>query len=193
MRKNQGAGLGLAICKRLAKLMNAAIAVDSEENKGTTFYVNIPLRCIDGGLADAAAPQHQAEPALTRLHVLLAEDDRVSAILAERYLALLGCPAITVANGQQAVDLLKQQRFDVILMDAQMPIMDGVAATRAIRQGAAGKENRSIPIIALSAYAMAGEQHAFLEAGMNDCLSKPLEFDDLRKALSRLVDNAPTA
>ncbi|MBG0791372.1 MAG: response regulator [Desulfovibrionaceae bacterium] len=187
VRRNQGAGLGLAICKRLAGLMGAGIAVDSEEGRGTTFYVSVPLRCIDAETAELGTARREDDPFLAGLRVLLAEDDRVSAILAERYLALLGCPVITVANGRQAVDLLRKQRFDVVFMDAQMPIMDGTAAARAIRRGEAGEANRSIPIIALTAYAMAGDQRALLDAGMDDYLSKPVEFNELKKALGRLA------
>ncbi|MGE4193831.1 MAG: ATP-binding protein [Pseudodesulfovibrio sp.] len=188
IRKNQGAGLGLAICRRLAGLMDASISVESEVGKGTAFHVSIPFKRIDDGIHRPEWAR-QDNVSLTGLRVLLTEDDKVSAILAKRYLSLLGCRVVWAENGWQALDILRTERFDVVLMDAQMPVMDGVTATRAIRQGDAGKENQAIHIIALTAYAMAGEQHSFLDAGMDDYLSKPLELSALAAALGRFLSS----
>ena len=186
-RKSQGAGLGLAICKRLARLMDATIAVDTTEGEGTTFYVSIPMRPIDAEIPAPGKSNADADPSLASLRILLAEDDTVSSILAERFLKILGCDVTTVTNGQEAIEALRDNRFDIVLMDAQMPVMGGEAATRAIRRGEAGETNRSVRIIALTAYAMAAERHALLDAGMDGYLSKPLEFNDLKTMLGRMA------
>ena len=126
------------------------------------------------------------------LRVLLAEDDPTNALLANTVMKLLGCEVITVGSGDEAVNAIKRGPFDVVLMDFHMPVMDGLAATRAIRQWEAEparhKESSHlphIPIIAITASAMPAERDACLRSGMDDILVKPFRLDDLRRMLER--------
>ena len=110
----------------------------------------------------------------------------VSAISAQRLLEKMGCEVLVVADGLQVLEMLQKQRFDAVFMDIQMPKMDGTMAAKAIRSGEAGLENANIPIVALTAYAMAGDRNQFLEAGMNDYLSKPLDIAKLKEMIGKL-------
>ncbi|MFN2267913.1 MAG: response regulator, partial [Desulfonatronovibrio sp.] len=128
------------------------------------------------------------------LHILLAEDDRSNALPIQQLLQKAGHNVALAENGQQVLDLLNDQEFDVILMDVQMPVMDGVETTREIRRleesqhsSISASQHSRIPIIALTAYAMQGDREKFLEAGMNDYLAKPVDMKDLEKALSRIA------
>lgn len=120
------------------------------------------------------------------LCVLLAEDDQVNRLLMVRLLQKLGCEAVCVENGWEALQTLEQQNVDVILMDIQMPVMDGVEATRAIRSGAHLGSKQQVPIIATTAFAMAGDRERFLEAGMNEYIPKPVDLRRLKQALLHL-------
>ncbi len=189
-RKQEGVGLGLAICKRLVELMGGNLAVETEFRVGTTFYF-----CITFGLADPANVQSQAkveqeEIALESLKILLAEDEKINRIVAQRLLERAGCKVTAVGDGQQVLDALRQDSFDVVLMDVQMPVMNGVEATKAIRRGKVGEHNKQIPIVALTAYAMAGDRETFLDAGMDDYAAKPVEVKTLRTILSKVIREA---
>ncbi|WP_319470514.1 PAS domain-containing protein [uncultured Pseudodesulfovibrio sp.] len=185
IRMSQGAGLGLAICKRLVNLMDGSISVASELGKGTTFHF-----CLTFGSGDEQVPHERriagnsAFP-VAGLRVLLAEDDRVSSLLTERLLQKMGCEVRAVMNGQLAVEALQQDRYDVVLMDVQMPVMDGVTATRVIREREVRDSCDRVLIVALTAFAMAGDRESFLEAGMDDYLAKPVEMEALQDILGR--------
>jgi CheY-like chemotaxis protein len=116
--------------------------------------------------------------------VLLAEDDKVSIHVAARMLEKSGCRVETVEDGAQAISKLKDRRFDLVLMDVQMPVMDGLEATRAIRSGRAGQDAKDIPIIAMTAYAMSGDREKFVDSGMDDYIAKPVSVDELNRVLS---------
>jgi PAS domain S-box-containing protein len=184
-RKFQGAGLGLSICKRLIDLMGGHIDIQSEPGKGTAVFFSIGFKPAETPPSEqtAGTEPHDAVPALK---VLLAEDDRVSAISAQRLMEKLGCTVVAVPDGIQALDTLKQQQFDAVFMDVQMPGMDGIETTQTIRSGEAGPDNRDIPIVALTAYAMAGDKAQFIEAGMTDYLSKPLDIGELEATLKKI-------
>jgi len=182
-RQYQGAGLGLAICKRLVTLMGGDISIESEPGNGSVAAFTIPLP--ESG-TDAPQPQELIglkDESRLELSVLLAEDDEVSGFAAARQLEKAGCEVTTVTDGKQALDALAAGEFDVVLMDVQMPVMDGLEATRAIREGRAGKDNSRVPVIAVTAYAMDGDRERFLKAGMNGYVAKPIEGRKLRQAL----------
>jgi len=184
-RNFQGAGLGLSICARLVHLMGTEMAISSDEEQGTTIAFSITF---DHAEPSAVPANIQTEiPSLPNfeLDVLLAEDDRVSAIAAERMMSKMGCSVTTVGNGRLALDALKRQAYDLIVMDIQMPEMDGLAATRGIREGHAGKAVKDIPIIALTAHAMEEDINRALEAGMSQGLTKPISMDRLIATLGR--------
>ncbi len=208
-RKYQGAGLGLTIVKRLIDLMGGHIVIDSLPGEGTDVHVVLPFKLPrDAPQVETTTPQNTTSPSL---RILLAEDEPSSSFPAIKLLEKAGHKVTLAEDGQQALDLLKSQNFDVILMDVQMPVMNGVEATKRIRSqesGVRGQESESreisselqpstfnlqrprrIPIIALTAYAMAGDREKFLEAGMDEYLAKPVRMEDLQKVLERLVSN----
>ncbi len=186
-RKYQGAGLGLSISRRLARLMGGSITVESDPGAGTIFYVSIPFAPAPEPLAAEPAAGEAAgpPPAQRGLRVLLAEDDRVSRFATARLLEKLGHRVQAVEDGAQALDALGRDEFDLVLMDVQMPVLDGVASVAAIRRGEAGAARAAIPVIALTGHAMAGDREKFLAQGMDGYLAKPVELEALRRALAR--------
>ncbi|UTF51124.1 PAS domain S-box protein [Desulfomicrobium sp. ZS1] len=180
-RRYQGAGLGLAIVRRLVELMGGHITLDSVFGEGTAVHVALPLGLTESE-ADVRQTAEDFEP-LPAMRVLLAEDEPINALAASRMIKRDGHEVIVAENGRQVLDLLEKRDFDVILMDIQMPVMDGEETTRAIRSS--GKDYASIPIIALTAYSMSGDREKFLAAGMNDYLSKPFKIEELRRTFRR--------
>lgn len=183
-RTHQGAGLGLSICKQLVELMGGNISIESELGIGTTVYL-----CIPFGLptSDKVAPvlADKIKTSNSKLKVLLVEDEAINRMAAKRQMELAGCEVTAVENGKLAVEAAAKDSFHIVMMDIQMPIMDGISATQAIRMGEAGPENKNIPIIAMTAYAMKGDREKFLNSGMNDYLSKPIENKNLLKMLEK--------
>ena len=190
-RNFQGAGLGLAICKRILDLLDGNMAVESEKNAGSTFYFSLPfsLPTTDERPAD----QRKKDLPSEKLNILLAEDDPVSKFSTVRLMEKLGHRIEAVSDGEQALARLGQTAFDLVLMDVQMPVLDGVEATRAIRRGEAGDGVRHVPIIALTAYAMTGDKNTFLAAGMNGYLAKPLEIEEFIREAGRVTRESGTA
>ena len=184
-RSFQGAGLGLAICKRILDLLDGNMAVESEENAGSTFVFSLPFSLP--GTDECPSVQQEKDLPVEKLHILLAEDDPVSKFSAVRLMEKLGHRIEAVSDGEQALARLGKTAFDLVLMDVQMPVLDGVEATRAIRRGEAGDGARNVPIIALTAYAMDGDKETFLAAGMNGYLAKPLEIEDFIREAGRVV------
>ncbi len=182
-RQYGGTGLGLSICKRLVDAMQGTIGVDSTPGAGSTFWCELPLERIAAAQAPAAASAVQ--PAEVRGLVLLVEDNPVNEKLA---LAILRKQALQVDaahNGEEALAALRAKTYDIVLMDCQMPVMDGYEATRRIRAGEAGEAARATPIVALTANAMPEDVRRCLDAGMNDHVAKPITLATLGTALTR--------
>lgn len=190
-RKFGGTGLGLTISKQLVELMGGSMKVSSEPGKGSTFWIEIPLAiAIEGAVPSAHEAEKYSADELTKLHglrVLLVEDNVVNQKVAVRMLETLGCTVEVAGNGAQGVDLWQEKPFDVILMDMQMPIMDGCEASQAIRAREAGSA-RHVPIIALTANAMAGDRDRCIAAGMDDYIAKPVQKAALERALLDFAD-----
>jgi len=160
--------------------------MDSIPGEGTRVHVVLPFRLPVEDVAGASAHPREAGKPGRNLRILLAEDDWSNAIATRTLLEKLGHDATLTRNGREAVEIMGREKFDVAFMDIQMPVMNGIEAARAIRARKNGP-NTDIPIVALTAYAMTGDKEKFLEAGMNGYLAKPLNLEDLRKALDMIV------
>ncbi len=196
-RKFGGTGLGLTIVRQLVELQHGTIRVSSREHEGSEFVVEINFKRgqtsdLPQVLQDRSAP-HQHD--LHGLHVLLVEDNDINQLYASSVLKNMNCRFDLAENGYVAVEKLKATKFDVVLMDIQMPVMDGYEATRAIR---ATEALSHLPIIALTANANPAEREKCIEVGMNDCVSKPFTPHELFAALTpfmratRVSSPAPT-
>ncbi|MCP5152196.1 MAG: CHASE domain-containing protein [Chromatiales bacterium] len=182
-REHGGTGLGLTICTRLAALMDGSIDVRSHLGEGSTFTAHLVLDSGQGlDLATTSAVPSRLEPAATALDVLLVEDNAVNQKLAMRLLEKLGHRVTLATNGREAVEATEQASFDLILMDLQMPIMDGMQAFAEIR--ARQQEGRPrTPVIALTAHAMEEDRRRCMAAGMDGYLPKPFDFREFERTL----------
>lgn len=178
-RQYGGSGLGLAICDRLVSSMGGKITVDSTLNLGSRFSFNLdfPLELVS---QSASQPSAAFKEDLTGLKVLLVDDDEMNRFFGEKLLRVFGVEPSLAESGGQSIELLKQNQFDLVLMDVSMPDMDGYQTTQLIRQQL---KLQNMPIIALTAHAIVGERERCLAAGMNDYLTKPFEIDDLKQIL----------
>ncbi|WP_051271353.1 PAS domain S-box protein [Fundidesulfovibrio putealis] len=188
-RRYQGAGLGLSIVRRLVKLLGGEMAFESTPGEGTTVYLSMPFTIPDkpAGFTQEEEPRTQAPSPGSPLRILFAEDDSVSSIAGKRMLERAGYLVATARNGQEVLQLLAAQEFDLILMDIQMPVMDGVEAAKAIRAAGELGAKSAIPIIVMTAYTMTGDREKFLAAGMNDYIAKPVNRDELIKVIERVA------
>jgi len=181
-RKYGGTGLGLAIVKQLVEMMHGLFGVDSVHGEGSTFWFRLPLEIGD---EDSLKQAHQKEPEIQKElsgHVLLVEDNPINQMVAQKLLEKIGIQSTLAADGQEALDRLEQESFDAVLMDCQMPVMDGFEAARRIREREA--LNR-LPVIAMTANVMEGDREKCISAGMNDYIGKPVVEADLKKILAR--------
>ena len=188
-----GTGLGLTICKELANLMGGAIRVQSTLGTGSSFSLCLPLEAVlEADTVPQALNNNTESGNLKGKRVLLVEDVALNRFLVEAMTAEWGIELDMAENGAEGLKKVRQATYDLVLMDVQMPVMDGVQATRAIRL-LSDPSTASIPIVALSANAFDSDRRSYLEAGMNDTLSKPFDSEQLRAVMLRVLSGETCA
>ena len=194
-RRYGGTGLGLAICKKLVEMMRGTISVDSVEGQGSTFHFSIIFKVPSDSMikkAAATAARSQAGTDMVvpeevrELRILLVEDNPINQRVASKTLEKFGWGVTIANNGQEALDMLNGQTFDVVLMDDQMPVLSGIEATQVIRREEK-QTGMHVPIIAMTANAMAGDRERYIAAGMDGYVSKPIDRSALYNEIVNLV------
>jgi PAS domain S-box-containing protein len=193
-RRYGGTGLGLAICRELASLMNGDIEAASQPGKGAAFHVRLPLPWVGASVPLPTPPtveDHPAEAlACSTLRVLAAEDNTVNQLVLRTLLHQIGVDPVVVDNGAAAIEAWEREEWDVILMDVQMPQMDGPTAAASIRARELAEGRRRVPIVALTANAMAHQVSEYMAAGMDSFVPKPIEVGRLFEALQQVLEAA---
>lgn len=191
-RKYGGTGLGLVITKQIVELMGGNITVQSKEDIGSTFIVEIPIKVMKEADTEPVVQEEAAVYSIssvgkTKARILVAEDEPVNQQVIGKLLGMAGFSYDIAENGQKAIELFKQKQYDAALFDVQMPIMDGLAATQEIRKIEFREGKKRLPIIAVTARAMFGDKERILEAKLDDYIAKPYNLNDVVDTLNKYV------
>jgi len=192
-RRYGGTGLGLTICRELVELMGGTIRVESREGEGSAFAFDLPLRVLSEPLAVAPAPAAAAAGGGQLLRILAAEDNPTNQLILSALLEPFGVDLTVVGDGRLAVEAATVGGYDLILMDIQMPELNGVEAVRAIRQLEAGAGHAPVPILALSANVMPNQVAEYMTVGMNGVVAKPIQAETLVAAIEQALEAAAQA
>jgi len=185
-----GTGLGLAISDKIVRLYGSEIHIKSEIDVGTEFWFDLVLPVAEFKIQNEASDGDDTVVDLSDCRVLVVEDNIVNQFVAIGMLELLGCTVEVASDGQQGLSKWEKNQYDIVLMDIQMPVMDGLTAISLLRE-AEQKSSRYTPVIALTANAMKGDAERFKDAGMDGYLSKPVHLDELKKALGKWFTRSP--
>jgi signal transduction histidine kinase len=187
VQRSGGAGLGLALCNRLVRMMDGRIWLESKDDAGSQFCFTARFGMVKNApSSNPAADSNPAKEWIKGLKVLVAEDNRINQVVTSRMLEKHGFQAVVANNGREALQMLQWDKVDVVLMDVQMPELDGLEATRRIRE-MEKKTGAHMPILAMTANAMQGDRDECLSAGMDGYLAKPVESKQLLRAIEELV------
>ena len=194
-RRYGGSGLGLVITKQIVELMGGNIQVQSKEDIGSTFIVEVPMKVVKASDDALAEVEKEEEPAVfsinahSKARILVAEDEPVNQQVIGKLLGMAGFSYDIAENGQKAVELFKQKIYDAALFDVQMPVMDGSAATQDIREIEQKEKRKRLPIIAVTARAMFGDKERILENKLDDYIAKPYNLNDVVETLNKYIDD----
>ena len=194
-RRYGGSGLGLVITKQIVELMGGNIQVQSKEDIGSTFIVEVPMKVVKASDDASVEIEQEEEPAVfsinahSKARILVAEDEPVNQQVIGKLLGMAGFSYDIAENGQKAVELFKQKIYDAALFDVQMPVMDGIAATQEIREIEQKEKRKRLPIIAVTARAMFGDKERILENKLDDYIAKPYNLNDVVETLNKYIDD----
>jgi len=188
-----GTGLGLAITKRLVDLLGGSIRVSSTVGEGSAFSFSIPVEIVRAEIPEQPAPPQRTLPESDGVarNILLAEDNELNRRFAVKFLTMRGYKVTAVSNGREVLEALAKDTFDLVLMDISMPEMDGLEATMAVRAHDGSAFDPDIPIVAVTAHAVKGDEERFLETGMNAYLAKPLDLAHFEQVVRNVAASAP--
>lgn len=195
-RRYGGSGLGLVITKQIVELMGGEIQVQSKEDIGSTFIVEVPMKivkpaddAVDEFLKKEESPAVFSINAHSKARILVAEDEPVNQQVIGKLLGMAGFSYDIADNGKKAVELFKQKVYDAALFDVQMPVMDGIAATQEIREIELKEKRKRLPIIAVTARAMFGDKERILENKLDDYIAKPYNLNDVVETLNKYIED----